>query len=217
MKDVFDEIAVITPIPPDFGCGNAGRIMRMPGSWNVKDTAKRKPVTIVLWNPDAAVPPLAFIQERGRVAIDRQNQRKEVEMREFEEQHSDGRSGVIDLINSIPIEQVVQQLLNCYVRARKKDGGLRFADDKGIERGFFKHQRYNVVVHEGTSLFPPPRGVGYNCFGLAKVILGCSAKDAVEWFCSRSTKLRTVQQRDQDEWTDRRRRDDLLLLFPSFK
>ena len=52
MKSVFEYFAGICPIPPDFGCGNAGRIMRLPGSWNVKQKPKL-PVDFIVWNHKA--------------------------------------------------------------------------------------------------------------------------------------------------------------------
>lgn len=218
LKTVFAEIAALTPIPPDFGCSNAGRIMRMPGSWNVKDAANRKPVKIITYFAGAQLPPLSFIQERGREAMHKQAEQKAVEKAAFEEKGNELGSGVIDLINSIPIEQVVAQLpLGCHVKCVKKDGGMRFVDEKGIERGFFKHNHYNVIVHEGTSLFPPPSRVGYNCLGLAKVVLGIGTTEAIEWFCARSTRVREAQQEGRTAWTEKRKMNNLSLFFSSVR
>lgn len=201
MRDVFDEINTITPIPCDTGCGNAGRIMRMPGSWNVKDPANRKPVDILGWMEKHSLPNMAFVQERGAVAVARRNERKEAERVAFESKHPTGESTVIDIINLIPIEQVVCQLFTgLEVRAVKKDGGMRFADGQGVERGFFKHREYNIIVHEGTSLFPAPEGKGYNCLGLAKTVLNCTAREAIEWFAERSTPVRVADIEDRERW-----------------
>ena len=202
MKNVFEEIAKITPIPPDFGCGNAGRIMRMPGSWNVKDPTKKKPVDVVIWMPGYSLPPLQFVQERGIVALSRQQDIQQAKKQEFVE--AGGReSDLIELINSIPIEQVVAQLFaGMHVKQVKKDGGMRFADEKGEERGFFKHHQYNIVVHEGTSLFPPPAGKGYNPLGLVKTVLKLDAHSAIQWFCERSAAIRTAQQQEKEEWLE---------------
>lgn len=199
MKGVFEEVAKITPIQPDFGCGNAGRIMRMPGSWNVKDPTNRKPVEIVAWMPGASVGNLGWILEGGRVRIARHEAKQAQEKADFVSRGGE-ESGLIALINSVPIEQVVQQLTGCTVRARKKDGGLRFADDKGEERGFFKHHALNIIIHEGTSLFPAPEGKGYNCLGLVKAVLKLSTHDAVEWFAERSTPIRELKQKEREAW-----------------
>lgn len=199
MKEVFAEIEEITEMAPDYGCGNAGRIMRMPGSWNVKDPANKKKVDFIVWMPDAALPPLQFVQERGKLAIDRYNTRKEQERREFEESGKP-ESDLIALINSVPIEQVVKQLLGCEVKSRKKDGGLRFGDEHGVERGFFKHHQYNIIVHEGTSLFPAPQGKGYNCLGLARAVLGLSTHETINWFAERSGKIADEQRREKEQW-----------------
>lgn len=200
MKDVFDEVSKVTPIPPDFGCGNAGRIMRMPGSWNVKDPANPKPVEIVAWMPQADVGPLEWVQERGALRIARLEAKQEQERQEFVERTGGEGSGLIALINSIPIEQVVKQLTGCTVRAKKKDGGLRFADEKGEERGFFKHHAYNIIVHEGTGLFPAPEGKGYNCLGLAKAVLQVDTHTAIQWFAERSGPIRDLQAKEREEW-----------------
>jgi hypothetical protein len=205
LKDVYTEIAALTPIPPDFGCSNAGRIMRMPGSWNVKDVDNRKPVKIIAYFAGAQLPPLSFIQERGRQVIEKRTKRKLAERAAFKGKGSGEGSSVIDLINSIPIEQVVAQLpLGCRVKCVKKDGGMRFIDEKSVERGFFKHQHYNMIVHEGTSLFPPPSHVGYNCLGLAKAVLDCSAKEAIDWFAQRSSTIRDAVEEDRKRFIQRR-------------
>lgn len=201
MRDVFDEINAITPIPCDTGCGNAGRIMRLPGSWNVKDPKNKRPVPIEIWEPKNACPPLRFVQERGAVAIARREERKAAEKADFEARNPEGGSDVVDLINQIPVEQVVGQLFKgVKVRAVKKDGGLRFADSDGTERGFFKHKDFNVIVHEGTSLFPVPDGKGYNPLGLVKVVLGMNAHDAIQWFAERSAPVRDAIAREKEEW-----------------
>ncbi len=203
MKDIFEAIAGITPMPPDSGCGNAGRIMRMPGSYNVKGgIAQAKPVTIDIWEPLANLGPLQFVQERGKMILARQEEVKAAERAEFASAHPDGGSDVIDLINEIPIEQVVQQLTGCTVKNVKKDGGIRFIDASGVERGFFKHAQHNVIVHEGTSLFDPPSGVGYNCLGLVKAIQKCDAATAIAWFAERSARVRELRQAERAEWIE---------------
>lgn len=199
MKMIFALVNTITPIPCDTGCGNAGRIMRMPGSWNVKDPANVRPVTVEIWMPGVSFGNMEMIDEMGEMALAQANERKAAEKREFTETGS--ASDVIELINLIPIEQVVQQLpMGCKLKCVKKDGGMRFVDEKGTERGFFRHHQFNIIVHEGTSLFPPPAGVGYNCLGLAKVVLGVTTHDAVEWFCARSTPVREASAREKEEW-----------------
>lgn len=202
MKNIFTEVAKITPIPPDFGCGNAGRIMRMPGSWNVKDPANKKKVDFIVWMPTYTLPDLSFVQERGMIELERYGQIQEAKKQEFIE--SGGReSNLIELINSIPVEQVIAQLFaGMRVKQVKKDGGMRFADDKGIERGFFKHHEYNIIVHEGTALFPPPAGKGYNPLGLVKAVKGLSAHDAIQWFCERSGKVREAREADRRQWME---------------
>lgn len=200
MKDIFETIAVITPIPPDFGCGNAGRIMRMPGSWNVKDPANKKPVTIEAWMPTNTMGSMQFVQERGKMILARQEEVKAAERAEFAAQHPDGGSDVIDLINAIPIEQVAQQLMGVSVKNIKKDGGMRFQDEKGVERGFFKHHQHNIIVHEGTSLFEPPSGIGYNPLGLVKAVKKCDASEAIQWFAERSSRVRELRKAERDEW-----------------
>lgn len=203
MKDLFDEVETLTPVPPDHGVGNAGRIMRMPGSWNVKGGGK-KPVTFLVWNRDATLPPLSCIQERGRVAIARRNERVAAEQKQFEATHPDGSSDVITMINAIPIEQIVTQLpLGCKVSQVKRGGGLRFADAQGTERGFFKHSKFNVIVHEGTSLFIPPNGVGYNCLGLVKVVLGLRTHEAIRWFEERSPEIADTAKQERVAWARR--------------
>lgn len=202
MRDIFDEINTITPIPCDTGCGNAGRIMRMPGSWNMKDPNCKKPVEIAIWMSGVSVPELTFVQERGALAITRRNERRASEKANFETKHPDGDSTVIDLINTIPIEQVVSSLFSgIKVRAVKKDGGLRFADEKGEERGFFKHKDLNIIIHEGTSLFVAPEGKGYNCLGLVKTVLGKTTREAIEWFAQKSTPVRLADEEDRREWS----------------
>lgn len=203
LKDIFETIAKITPIPPDFGCHNAGRIMRMPGSWNVKDPANKKPVTIEAWMPTNTLGGMQFVQERGKALIARQNEVKAQERAAFISSHPAGGSDAVDLINAIPIEQVIKQLFGCEVKQVKKDGGMRFADEKGVERGFFKHARFNIIVHEGTSLFPPPSsGIGYNCLSLVKAVLGMDAATAIQWFCERSTPVREAQEREKRAWVE---------------
>lgn len=203
MKNIFAEVAKITPIPPDFGCGNASRIMRMPGSWNVKDPTKRKPVDIIIWMPDAELPPLSFVQERGIIDLERYAQLQEAKKQDFID--SGGReSDLIELINQVPIEQVVAQLFHgMRVKQVKKDGGMRFADEKGEERGFFKHHQYNIIVHEGTSLFPAPAGKGYNPLGLVKAVKNWNAHDAIQWFCERSSRIRLQQEAEKREWLEK--------------
>jgi|GEM_PF-4562221 len=210
MKDICEEIAKITPIPPDFGCTNAGRIMRMPGSWNVKNPTEKKPVDIVIWMPGVSLPPMQLVQERGRVAIQRAGQRKEQEKQEFAASGKQ-ESGLLALINSIPIEQVVQQLLGCRVKCTKADGGMRFVDDKNVERGFFKHHQYNIIVHEGTALFAAPVGVGYNCLGLARAVLGKTTHDTIEWFCERSAPLRDAKTAEKAAWVTSNTAEEVLL------
>jgi len=211
MRDVFDEINKLTPIPCDTGCGNAGRIMRMPGSWNVKDPANKKPVDIIGWMQTNSVPSLSFVQERGAVAIARREERKAAEKADFEARHPDGTSDVIDLINMIPVEQVVMQLFQgIKVRAVKKDGGLRFADADGTERGFFKHKDFNVIVHEGTSLFPAPEGKGYNPLGLVKVVLDMGAHEAIAWLAERSTPVRLAVEKEKEEWAQQNETHEVL-------
>lgn len=202
MKNVFAEVAKITPIPPDFGCGNASRIMRMPGSWNVKDKLNPKPVDFLVWMPTNSLPPLSFVQERGMIEMERYAQIQEAKKQDFID--AGGReSDLIELINMVPIEQVVAQLFaGMHVKQVKKDGGMRFADEKGEERGFFKHHQYNIVVHEGTSLFPAPSGKGYNPLGLVKAAKGLSAHDAIEWFCARSSRIREAQEKDRQQWME---------------
>jgi hypothetical protein len=198
MKTIFEEISAITPIPCDFGCGNAGRIMRMPGSWNNK--GEKKPVYFTGWMPENSLPHMSFVQERGDKALERQNELKERARAEFETVHPEGGSSVIDLINQIPIEQIVFQLLGCRVSQHKRDGGLRFVDEHGKERGFFKHQRHNIVVHEGTALFAPPVGTGYNCFGLVKAVLKITSYETVQWCAERSAVVRDAQDKEHDAW-----------------
>lgn len=197
MKGMFNEVNSLTPMPCDTGCGNAGRIMRMPGSWNVK--GERKPVEFLAWN-EGAVFPLGTVQALGQELIREHEEKKAQERAEFEASGKEG-SDVIALINQIPIEQVVKQLpLGITAHVEKKDGGLRFRDDKNVERGFFKHHKYNVVVHEGTSLFPAPSGVGYNCLGLVKTVLGIATPDAIKWFCERSPAVRAAEEKEKAEW-----------------
>jgi len=199
MRTIFEEVAQPTPIPPDYGVGNAGRIMRMPGSWNVKGGG-HLPVDVLVWMPGVSLPPLEFVQERGRGALAKFAEVKAAALAAFELAHPAGGSEVIDIINQIPIEQVVYQLLSCQVSQHKKDGGLRFVDTAGKERGFFKHHEHNIIVHEGTGLFAPPQGVGYNCLGLAKAILGKNTHDAVEWFAARSPAVREAAAREKEQW-----------------
>lgn len=211
MKIVFANVAEITPIPPDFCCGNAGRIMRMPGSWNVKDPLNKKPVEIVVWNEGVLLPDLDIIMADGQRELDEAKERRSAELKEFETKHPSGESPVIDLINQIPIEQVAAQLFaGIKVRMIKKDGGLRFADEKGIERGFFKHHQYNIIVHEGTSLFPPPVSKGYNCLGLCKVVLGITTPEAVDWFSERSTPVRMARDSEKAAWAAENGRKEIL-------
>ena len=212
MKEMFEQLNQHLPIPCDTGCGNAGRIMRMPGSWNVKGGGKR-PVTIEVWNPDAKLEPLQFIVEKGRLALARQEERRAAERAEFAATHPDGGSDVIDLINQIPIEQVIAQLpLGCHMKNVKKDGGMRFVDEKGVERGFFRHAQYNIIVHEGTSLFPPPAsGTGYNCLSLVKQILGVGAREAIDWFAERSSPVRMLRDEEHRKWVEAHRSADVEL------
>ena len=200
MKNVFEEVATLTPIPPDYGCGNAGRIIRMPGSWNVKDPANKKPVDVMIWMPGYSTPPMQFVQERGKLAIAARDAVAEAQKAEFVDSGK-GESDVIALINSIPVEQVIAQLFaGVHVSRVKKDGGMRFADEKGVERGFFRHCNFNIIVHEGTALFAPPVGVGYNPLGLVKTVKGLNAHDAIQWFCERSAKIREVHDAEKAEW-----------------
>lgn len=216
MKDIFSEINGFCVIPPDFGCGNAGRIMRMPGSWNVKDPKNKKPVEIIAWMPDAEVFPMKTVQDRGALALTRLAAVREAERRDFAAENPDGGSDVIDLINKIPVEQVVSQLLNCRVSSIKKDGGLRFVDEAGKERGFFKHHQYNIIVHEGTALFPAPSGIGYNPLGLVKAVKGCPAREAIQWFSERSGPVRAEIAREKEEWS-REHAAKEVVLFDSWK
>jgi len=133
MRHIFEEIAAITPIPPDFGCGNAGRIMRMPGSWNVKSLPP-KPVDFLVWQTGVSLPPLQFVQERGERVRAQQVDVRAQAAAEFEAKHPEGGSDVIGLISQIPIEQVVFQLLGCKPKP-KQDNGMRFIDGEGKERG----------------------------------------------------------------------------------
>lgn len=198
MKHLFRLVNEKTPIPCDTGCGNAGRIMRMPGSWNVK--GEKKPVTFLTWNPGHTFQRMSSIQHWGREDIEEAAKLKAQERAEFEATGK-GANNVIDLINQIPIENVVKQLpLGITAVVEKKDGGLRFRDEKGVERGFFKHHQYNIVVHEGTSLFAPPTGTGYNCLGLVKTVLGVETPEAIKWFCERSTPVREAEAKDKAEW-----------------
>lgn len=218
LKDIFESIAKFTPIPPDFGCHNAGRIMRMPGSWNVKDPKNKKPVIIEGWNPGATLGNLHFVQERGRMLLERANKVKAQERAAFISAHPEGGSDTVDLINQIPIEQIVKQLFGCEVKQIKKDGGMRFADEKGVERGFFKHARYNIIVHEGTSLFPPPpSGIGYNCLSLVKAVLGLSAADAIQWFCERSTPVRDAQEREKRSWVEEHQKEVIFADYSRYR
>ena len=209
MKDIFAEINAITPIPCDTGCGNAGRIMRMPGSWNVKDPANRKPVDFLCWQTKASLPSLSFVQKRGALALAKQQAKAASERQEFVAKHPEGGSDVISLINSIPIEKVVHQLLGCTIGQVKKDGGLRFVDEKNVERGFFKHKDYNVIIHEGTSLFAEPEDKGYNCLGLVKAVLGVECPEAIDWFCEKSPSVRAAKERERSEWVKQKTAADV--------
>lgn len=209
MKELFAQVNKITSIPCDTGCGNAGRIMRMPGSWNLKDPANRKLVDFLCWQHDEHMRgetcfPMIEVLVLGRDALRKQEEAKAAAQAEFSAEHPDGRgSNVIDLINSIPIEQVIAQLFpGLRVCAHKKDGGLRFADEKGTERGFFKHHQHNILIHEGTSLFPTPEGgnKGYNPLSLVKTVLSLTAAEAIAWFAARSTPVRAERDREQAEW-----------------
>lgn len=209
MKDIFDEInKIIVAIPCDTGCGNPGRIMRMPGSWNLKDPAHKKPVEIDIWMPGATLPPMQFVQERGKLAIQHMTEQREAEQKAFTMSHPEGGSTVIDLINHIPIEQVVKLLLQCDP-VIKKDGGMRFCDDKGVERGFFRHREHNLIVHEGTSLFSPPKNVGYNCLGLVKEVLGIETPAAVAWFTERNSVVRDAEKKAREAWAAAHEATDL--------
>ena len=200
MKHLFALVNAQTPIPCDTGCHNAGRIMRMPGSWNVKDPTNKKPVDFVAWNIGCVFERFESIQAWGRQDIEEAAKKKAQEAAEFESSGKEA-STVIALINQIPIEQVVKQLpLGITTHVEKKDGGLRFRDEAGVERGFFKHHQYNIVVHEGTSLFPSPAGTGYNCLGLVKTVLKTGTREAIQWFCDRSTPVREAAEEEKAEW-----------------
>lgn len=199
MRDIFDEINTLTPIPCDTGCGNASRIMRMPGSWNVK--GEKKPVEIIGWFATKSLPPLGFVQERGALAIARLAEKRAKERADFAAREDGGTCDAIDLINQIPIEQVVAQLFpGVRVAREKKDGGLRFCDEKKVERGFFKHKEFNIIVHEGTGLFAAPEGKGYNCLGLVRAVNGCSTREAIEWFSAKSAAVRAADAADREQW-----------------
>ncbi len=159
----------------------------------------KKPVYFLRWKRGAVFGDMKFVQEQGAAQIEVANAKKEAEKAEFAESHPEGGSDVIYLINRIPIEQVVSQLLQCAPKG-KRDGGMRFIDGEGKERGFFKHHEYNVIVHEGTSLFPPPSGVGYNCLGLVKAVMGFGAKEAIAWFAERSGPVREAQAAERSAW-----------------
>jgi hypothetical protein len=200
MKHIFALVNDSLILPCDTGCHNAGRIMRMPGSWNVKDPTNKKPVTFLAWNPHYTFERFESIQAWGRQDIEEAAKKKAQEAAEFESSGKEA-STVIALINQIPIEQVVKQLpLGIVAHVEKKDGGLRFRDEAGVERGFFKHHQYNIVVHEGTSLFPAPAGVGYNCLGLVKTVLKMGTPAAILWFCDRSTPVREAAEKEKAEW-----------------
>ena len=200
MKHIFASVNGITNMHCDTGCHNAGRIMRMPGSWNVKDPTNKKLVEFLAWNPHNTFERFESIQAWGRQDIEEQAKRKAQEAAEFESSGKEA-STVIALINQIPIEQVVKQLpLGITAHIEKKDGGLRFRDEAGVERGFFKHHQYNIVVHEGTSLFPSPAGTGYNCLGLVKTVLKTGTREAIQWFCDRSTPVREAAEKEKAEW-----------------
>lgn len=201
MRVLFDEVNAITSVPCDTGCGNAGRIMRMPGTWNLKDPLCKKPVTFLAWNIGAIFEPFSRIQENGRKSIAEAAIRRAVSAAEFAVKHPGGSSTVFDIINAVQIEQVILQLpLGITTVVQKKDHGLRFRDGRGVERGFFKHKIHNIIVHEGTSLFPASTGVGYNCLGLVKIVLGCTAHEAVEWFALRTSKLREALELENTAW-----------------
>lgn len=203
LKDFFTKCNKVSPIPCDMGCSNVGRIMRMPGSWNVKDPTKKKPVDFLNYKPGQSLFSMEYILREGAKIIAQENERKAQERAAFISSHPAGGSDAVDLINAIPIEQVIKQLFGCEVKQVKKDGGMRFADEKGVERGFFKHARFNIIVHEGTSLFPPPSsGIGYNCLSLVKAVLGMDAATAIQWFCERSTPVREAQEREKRAWVE---------------
>ena len=211
MREIFEEISSFTTIPADTCMQNAGRIARMPGSWNIKGEENRKlwkPVYFLRWNKDATVGDLRLVMEKGAARTKREESTKEVQRKAFEDRKGTG-GDLFTIINEIPIEQVVHQLpLGCPNEKRKRDGGIHFYDAKWGMAAFFKHKEHNVIIHGGTSHFAPPVGKGYTCLGLVRTVLGCTTREAIAWFAEQSVRVREEMEREKKEWIQEQRRQE---------
>lgn len=178
MQDAYK----ITGIEPDTGCKNVGRISRLPTSYNNKNGA-HKLVEFLAYQDKKF--PIEIIQKLGK---DRQDARQK------EQPHQDfNPEKPHDLINEIPIAQIVSELTGWRV---DRDGRHFLGHDSTKRKACFVSDKGNFLVHGGTDHLPQNMD-GFSPFEFVRHQLNLSAAETFNWFNKKYPHVMAATKRER--------------------
>lgn len=167
----------------DLKCSNTGRIMRMIGSYNQKNSPANL-VENIYHNPEGVFD-LSDIQRQGESYV----KQKEAENKRMAAEGAQNRElygeTTFDRINQIPIVEVVVQATGWEHVPPKHFK----APDWPTKGAMFVHATENCLVPGGTRWLPNTQD-GYSPYQFVKTYLQLDDQDTVAWFCERYSAIK---------------------------
>jgi len=178
----------------DKACTNIGRIMRIPGSNNVKRGVETN-ILFEQWDEYQLILDIADKIE------------DEIQPHTAPEIHINAEGTVDEVINSIPVESLMIKLMSeihgQYLTFVTELG--HFKDSSGKEKAFFKGRDKNVIFSGGSDWIPKPvNGTGYGSFGLVREMLGIDSAQAYIWFNDNFEEVKVAEQKSRDNYINNR-------------
>lgn len=196
LKELFD---AANKILEDLGwtcdpaCVNVGRIMRVLGSVNVKDSKNPKPVENIYYNADAIFD-TALIQPAGQKELDRRREDNKRKAKEQEQYIARFGDSTFDTINAVPIAPIVVELTGWDLLP----GGKHFKDPSWPTKGaMFVNQEKNAYF-PGGSKHAPNTQEGYSPYQYVKELLNLSDAETVQWFSTRYSAVQAASEAFQE-------------------
>jgi len=186
MKLMCLEIEDKSGFEVDKACINAGRIMRLPLSFNAKRGIETK-ILFEQWNEYLNIP-----------EIFKNLKEPEPTPPPTIQVHSEG--SVDDVINSIPVEELMIKLMSEIHGVRldfKKDNG-HFVDGSGKAKAFFKGRDKNCIIPGGSDWLSGAQN--YGCFGLVREMLNLDSNGAYDWFKANFDAVSDANDKARDDW-----------------
>ncbi len=198
MLELISEISKVAGFTADTACSNAGRLMRIPTSFNNKPwkdgSIKRIQSKFIEFHPETKTTLLDELMNIGEQVFREQRVLAKSQAYGAPSGITKESMDTYATINQIPISELV-----CSIFSWELDGEYHFRDPGLTKRkACYIPEGENYILHGGTEHFSDKQK-GYNCFQFVKVHFELSNKETFDWFRERYPHIREIVNRDEPQ------------------